>query len=768
MSKNIALFSDGTGNSSAKFIRTNVWRVYEAVDLSGPDQIAYYDDGVGTSSFMPLAILGGALGFGLKRNVKHLYAFLSRNYEPGDRIFAFGFSRGAFTIRVLVDLVHDQGLAHGATEADLSHSVDAKWWAYRKGARTRIAGKVRRRAPRRVSTKKATEEEVKFTFLGLWDTVDAYGLPVDELTRAWDHYFWPLSMNDRIASTTIEKAYHALSVDDERNTFHPVLWTEETESQNETSVHLDEERISQVWFAGVHSNVGGGYAEDSLAFVPLYWIIREAAGRGLRFQGNTITRMHAQMTPSGPIFDSRKGLGGYYRYKPRKIAELIKDEFSQVSIARPKIHESVFVRLKSGSDRYAPIILPARYAVVKADGSIVGGTVQNGQVNQGNDLESPTQSQARAVKQEQAWNWVWARRIVYFLAVASSIYLAMLPLIFKTHLDGTCADSHFCFLSSIIGAAASFLPDFASFWLDNFKSNPGWFGLGAILLAACLFLGGRMGAKIKETMRLIWNPIIDKPNIPVPVPLRPSDLVYRLRTNCLYQAFFRSLTRYVLPFLFVLGIYYFGFALLSRATFSVASALGGVCTETDSSALKALSGVETFSFKSLDPCAPSKFKLQEGVRYRIKINLGSDWKDSTIAADGEGLVPNDVEWPMNFVLPFRRWLTEPWFKPIARIGARGSDEYPLNRMVPLLDGASKKQKQVLTSEILARHDGGLFLYVNDAILFYPSRWCGFEKSLFGIRCEFYSNNKGTAEVTIERLEAPPVPKDKKNGDKSKP
>jgi uncharacterized protein (DUF2235 family) len=737
MSKNIALFSDGTGNSSAKFIRTNVWRVYEAVDLSGPDQIAYYDDGVGTSSFMPLAILGGALGFGLKRNVKHLYAFLSRNYEPGDRIFAFGFSRGAFTIRVLVDLIHDQGLARGATEADLSHSVDAKWWAYRKGARTRIAGKVRRRAPRRVSTKKATDEEVKFTFLGLWDTVDAYGLPVDELTRAWDHYFWPLSMNDRIASTTIEKAYHALSVDDERNTFHPVLWTEETESQNETSVHLDEERISQVWFAGVHSNVGGGYAEDSLAFVPLYWIIREAAGRGLRFQGNTITRMHAQMTPSGPIFDSRKGLGGYYRYKPRKIAELIKDEFSQVSIARPKIHESVFVRLKSGSDRYAPIILPARYAVVKADGSIVGGTVQNGQVNQGNDLESPTQSQARAVKQEQAWNWVWARRIVYFLAVASSIYLAMLPLIFKTHLDGTCADSHFCFLSSIIGAAASFLPDFASFWLDNFKSNPGWFGLGAILLAACLFLGGRIGAKIKGTMRLIWNPIIDKPNIPVPVPPRPSDLVYRLRTNCLYQAFFRSLTRYVLPFLFVLGIYYFGFALLSRATFSVASAIGSVCSSDSTSQ----------TFQASSPCAATGFRVQEGARYRIRIVIGPDWADKHIEAGVEGVSAKEVTWPMYFALPFRRRLAEPWFKPVARIGETGTDEYPLNPVDPFpLDAPIDKKRELIT-EIQARRDGELFFYVNDALFLWP--WF-----------HTYGNNRGTATVWIQRVEAPSLPEEK--------
>ncbi len=766
MPKNIALFSDGTGNSSAKFIRTNVWRVYEALDLSGPDQIAYYDDGVGTASFMPLAVLGGALGFGLKRNVKQLYAFLSRNYEPGDRLFAFGFSRGAFTIRVLVDLVHDQGLARGATEDGLRRSVDAKWWAYRKGARTRIGEKIRRRAPKRVSTNKATDEEVKFTFLGLWDTVDAYGLPVDELTRAWDHYFWPLSMNDRIASTTIEKAYHALSVDDERNTFHPVLWTEETEPQNEASAHLDEERISQVWFAGVHANVGGGYAEDSLAFVPLYWIVREAAGRGLRFQGNAITRIQAQMAPGGPIFDSRKGLGGYYRYKPRKIAELVKDEFNKVKIPRPKIHETVLERVCSGSDHYAPIILPARYAVVKADGSIIGGTVQNGQVTQGNDLESPTQSQARAVKQEQAWNWVWARRIVYFLTVASSIYLAMLPLIFKTHLDGSCADSHFCMLSPIIGVAAAFLPGFVSIWLDSFKSNPGWFSLGAGLLVACLFLGGRIGAKIKETMRLIWNPIIDKPNIPVPVPPRPSDFVYLLRTNCLYQTFFRSLTRYVLPFLFVLAIYYFGVALLSRVMFSVASALGGVCASSDVS--HPVDGEMKFGFKTADACAKSGLRLQEGTRYQIWINIGADWIDNKIKTDVEGFSRDKMSRPMYFFVPFRRWLAEPWFKPIARIGDKGNDEYPLSPSTPFPSGTAENEKKVLATEIVARRDGELFLYVNDAVLFYPSQWCGFEKSLFGIRCEFYTNNHGTATVTIKRVEAPASSVKQDKGDKPKP
>src|SRR4030081_774491 len=100
MAKKIVLLSDGTGNSAGKVWRTNVWRVFEALELKGSDQIAIYDDGVGTSSFKPLAVLGGVFGYGLKRNVINLYKFLSRNYVDGDRIYGFGFSRGAFTMRV--------------------------------------------------------------------------------------------------------------------------------------------------------------------------------------------------------------------------------------------------------------------------------------------------------------------------------------------------------------------------------------------------------------------------------------------------------------------------------------------------------------------------------------------------------------------------------------------------------------------------------------------------------------------------------------------
>src|SRR5688572_11777032 len=117
--RNIILLSDGTGNSSAKLLKTNVWRMYEAMDLTSDDQIAVYDNGVGTSAFKLFAVLGGGLGWGLKRNVLDLYMAACRNYveagpsRPADHLFAFGFSRGAFTIRVLLGLIADQGLITG-------------------------------------------------------------------------------------------------------------------------------------------------------------------------------------------------------------------------------------------------------------------------------------------------------------------------------------------------------------------------------------------------------------------------------------------------------------------------------------------------------------------------------------------------------------------------------------------------------------------------------------------------------------------------------
>jgi hypothetical protein len=124
MPKNIVLLSDGTGNSAGSLFKTNVWRLYQILDLSDPErQVAFYDDGVGTSSFKLFAMLGSIFGFGLKRNVIAIYSFCCRNYQPGDRIYCFGFSRGSFTIRMVVGLIASQGLVdYNDNEADLAAS----------------------------------------------------------------------------------------------------------------------------------------------------------------------------------------------------------------------------------------------------------------------------------------------------------------------------------------------------------------------------------------------------------------------------------------------------------------------------------------------------------------------------------------------------------------------------------------------------------------------------------------------------------------------
>src|SRR5688500_14582441 len=253
MPKNIVLLSDGTGNSSAQLLKTNVWRVYESLDLTDPArQVACYDDGVGTSTFAPWAIAGGAFGVGLRKNVLRLYRFLCEHYDPGDRIYAFGFSRGAFTIRVLIGLIADQGIlrtrptspimdaypegdpaaASAAAYRSVSTAIRAEpqvfgrdlarlsKWAYRDFRRQfnqtgRLVDFARWVRDGIFHLKEAGQERYdrsyshqvdEIPFLGLWDTVDAYGLPVDELTDGINTWVWPLSAPDLKRSKKVKKA----------------------------------------------------------------------------------------------------------------------------------------------------------------------------------------------------------------------------------------------------------------------------------------------------------------------------------------------------------------------------------------------------------------------------------------------------------------------------------------------------------------------------------------------------------------------------------
>lgn len=503
--KNIVLLSDGTGNSAAKLFKTNVWRLYQALDLTDETkQIAYYDDGVGSSSFKPMAILGGAMGWGLKRNVIDLYTFLCRNYEPGDAIYCFGFSRGAFTIRVLTGLVNSQGLVIADTEEERRSAAAGAFVDYRRSYRS-VVTNIARYLPQ-FKRKQRRLPPPQIAFLGLWDTVAAYGLPFDELTRAWSFVF-PLSVPDRNPCGIVERACHALALDDERKTFHPVLWNEaklDPAKHDRAATHISGETITQAWFAGAHSDVGGGYAEDALAHISLDWMIGEAAGKGLRFDADARKRLKAVINVNGMLHDSRKGLGAAYRYLPRKIETLIndrRDRANQVVIERPKIHESVFRRIANSDEAYAPIVLPANYAVMDAAGNIHSLPRQRSPALASFVRETVDEAKARAAKQDQLWQLVAVRRLLYFGSLSIALLLAAFPLV----LDATSHCSGWsCWPERIIKWLGGWLPDFLAPWFAAYGAHPLEFAALVLMLYLLLKRSAVIRLRINDRMRAIW------------------------------------------------------------------------------------------------------------------------------------------------------------------------------------------------------------------------------------------------------------------------
>jgi uncharacterized protein (DUF2235 family) len=364
MAKNIIICSDGTGNTAIKGRGTNVFKMFESADLNShrfhPErtpQVAIYDDGVGTESFKVLRILGGAAGYGLSRNVRQLYKELCRIYDPGDRIYLFGFSRGAFTVRSLTGFIGVCGIIDvarlGGSE-DLDELVKHAYAVYRGCYRTWLMKKLLGQPDRSVSAQfrqRHCHGDEKIRFIGVWDTVDAVGLPlhVSELVNKLIYQF---KFPDLVLSRCVERAVHALAIDDERQSFHPLIWDERTPLQSGQS-------IEQVWFAGVHSNVGGGYPKQGMSLVTLDWMMREAEQAGLRFvpADRQFFREHANVDDK--LYDARSGLGVFYRWMPRNIARMCRDSGLQ-----PKIHLSVLERAAHGTEDYRPGNLPPASVVV--------------------------------------------------------------------------------------------------------------------------------------------------------------------------------------------------------------------------------------------------------------------------------------------------------------------------------------------------------------------------------------------------------------------
>jgi uncharacterized protein (DUF2235 family) len=815
MSKNIILLSDGTGNSSSKLFKTNVWRMFQALDLTDPDaQVAYYDNGVGTSSFKPLAILGGVFGFGLKRNVIDIYSFCCRNYQPGDKIFGFGFSRGAFTIRVVAGFIARIGLIpYDGNEAQLARDAEIAYREYRKVRNFKSGGNILIGPLRKlrdwvshVVFRKPTFKQLeegddqrkpliridKLHFLGVWDTVDAYGGPIDEITRAIDYWYWPLSMPDRFMTSRINRACHALALEDERDSFRPVLWDDRYVREGDKLypvdhnwkpppsaadtplADIDRERISQVWFVGVHCDIGGGYAQDGLAYKTLQWMMERAGIYGLKYTKLQQDYLETFVNPYDKLNDSRHGIAGYYRYRPRKLsvinsqppnklslredfrhiinifkcrenpehevkAELASPQFYAARPA-PKIHRSVLDRIEKGTDGYSPIVLPEEYNVVEHNGAITP-----------NANTEPSRA-SRASLQEKAWDWVWARRITYFLTVFASLYLAALPLIEKWR-PGRGAASPAEIIVPVIDVIGAFLPNFVKPWLDAFRNSPGRFLFGVLLVAILMYAGGWMQGKIRDLMRTIWKK-------PSPLAPRPEGIVYKIRSAGPYLAFFYLLKHWILPTIFAALIFvillYAGFCLISRVSFTWFDATGHVCTSTAPAvAVTAKSVPRSFETKAL--CTPTGLAVKKGSTYEVVLTVTEPWEDGYkfmesdprkakgIETGPEGFGYDKMRPAMYLGLPLRRQIASNWFATILRADNKGFGEVTPVFIRDESPGSSGLPRYKATFK--APRDGEIFVYVNDSVVGLPGYFDLFYREDAWTRM----TNKGKADLTIELL-----------------
>ncbi len=490
MHRKIILLSDGTGNGAAKQNKTNVWRLYDALDLHRDDQFAFYDDGVGSQEFLPLKLLGGAFGYGLKRNVRRLYKFLCHNYRPGDRIYMFGFSRGAFTIRMLTGMIDYCGICTDfSSEQKLDqiarHNYNAFRSQFKSGFLTRL---IRLRFG--ATEPHPTEHKPDIEFLGLWDTVDAYGLPIDQLAWLWDKLIYPMYFPDYRLSKKVKKACHALSVDDERKTFHPVLWDESQEA--------DRNRIEQVWFPGVHSDVGGGYPEYTLALVALDWMLskveissEQSEVEGLYFIANRREEIHRHSDWHGKQHDSRSMFGAYYRYSPREINKLCNDSSNKIIIKKPKIHRSVFERIAMDVVPYNPTGLPAEYEVVGFEKNIT-------------EYETDTERKQRYDAMAEVKPVIIARKCLYISMLATSFVFLISPWMFNCFGEEQCSSTSGLLDKGFV-FAINFLPDFSSPWIRVLRDRTWFLYLLIALFGVFFFLKSKAWEKTQVLANKAWS-----------------------------------------------------------------------------------------------------------------------------------------------------------------------------------------------------------------------------------------------------------------------
>ena len=326
--KRLVVCCDGTWNDSDSGAGyTNVsrlaWAIQPTDKRDGKEvaQIVFYQSGVGTEGTFASKVVGAALGVGLAHNVRDAYTFICHNYCEGDEIFLFGFSRGAYTARSVGGLIGFAGLI-GKQDLDRFFEL---WNAFKD------------RNSDALKTFAKRYQNVPIKCIGVWDTVGSVGIPED--LQKVDFFFRKYyGFHNTDLGQYVEHAFHALALDERRKNFVPTLWTQTPEGKARG------QELKQVWFAGVHSDVGGGYAEHGMSDIPLAWMASEVSPYlGLDFEYLKSRRDLSGKWALGQVHESFTGAWtklGEERRAPFGADR--KDSFE-------KIHASVAARIKGAA-----------------------------------------------------------------------------------------------------------------------------------------------------------------------------------------------------------------------------------------------------------------------------------------------------------------------------------------------------------------------------------------------------------------------------------
>jgi len=303
--KRLVLCLDGTWNSDDAQDITNIVRIRDLIDPKYIDittkevlsQRVYYETGVGTGLAPGDKYIGGITGAGLEQNVRQAYRFLSQYYEPGVEIFVFGFSRGAFTARSLAGYLGAAGLLK--PEHCTADNEDRAWSLYRTPPGNRYPFEAR-------EFRKLTFSGLRTKCLAVFDTVGARGIPTELFQKNNRRKY---GFHDVTLGSNVDHALHALAIDEKRGPFGASVW--------QYPNHKDNLSVEQVWFPGVHTNIGGGYPDRGISDLCLEWMLSRIEAKNLGLRLLPEWRLSLAPDPLGMIYESRTVAYTWSRISPK-------------------------------------------------------------------------------------------------------------------------------------------------------------------------------------------------------------------------------------------------------------------------------------------------------------------------------------------------------------------------------------------------------------------------------------------------------------------